>query len=226
MAYYRRGNRNRKYYKKSYNKKYYKKKNDSIYEIIEVLFFLFSLPFKAIFGLLELIIKHTSKNKNIDRADTSGHTFRSTSNYTNCEKLRSFEIKDHEGTEEKKYEAKEAFITECEKKFFDAIKAIVGENYIVQPQINLASIVNKVTADRYRNELFRNIDFGVFDKSYKLLVLIEINDPSHDRSDRKDRDDKVKKICEEASIPLVTFWTKYGVNEEYIKNRLSKHLAL
>lgn len=223
MGYYRRGNRNRNYYK---NKKYYKKKNNPIYEIIEMLFFLLSLPFKAIFALVKFIGKCTEKTEYTNPQNSSNYHSPALSHYTNYEKVRAFESAESEKAEEKKYEAKDIFITECEKKFFDAIKSIVGENYIVQPQINLASIVNKVTADKYRNELFRNIDFGVFDKNYKLLILIEINDPSHDKSDRKDRDDKVKKICAEANIPLVTFWTKYGVNEEYIKSRLSKHIVL
>ena len=226
MGYYKRGNHNRSYYKKTYKKRYYKKKNDSTYEIIEMLFFLFSLPFKIIIALIRLIVKFTSKKEHISRENSSNNYSPAVSNYTNYERIQAFETAKNEKKEEKKYEAKDAFITECERKFFDTIKVIVGANYIVQPQINLASIVSKVTADKYRNELFRNIDFGVFDKNYKLLVLIEINDPSHDGNDRKDRDDKVKKICAEANIPLVTFWTKYGVNEEYIKNRLSQYIEL
>lgn len=217
MSYYRR----KKYYSK---KRYYKKKNSS-QEIFEILFFLFSLPFKAVNAIIRLIttiIEKQSSNSN----NTTFNSSHETSNRKNREVVRNYETLSVQHEAEKRYEAKDAFITECEKKFFEAIRSVVGENYIVQPQINLASIVNKTTADKYRNELFRNIDFGVFDKDYKLLVLIEINDPSHDREDRRNRDDKVKKICNEANIPLVTFWTKYGINDEYIKNRLSPYLSI
>ena len=150
MGYYRRGNRNRNYYK---NKKYYKKKNNPIYESIEMLFFLLSLPFKAIFALVKFIGKCTEKTEYTNPQNSSNYHSPALSHYTNYEKVRAFESAESEKAEEKKYEAKDIFITECEKKFFDAIKSIVGENYIVQPQINLASIVNKVTADKYRNEL-------------------------------------------------------------------------
>ena len=124
------------------------------------------------------------------------------------------------------YASKSSIMSDCEKAFFEAFQEIVGDNYIVQPQINLASVVRKETASRYQNELFRNIDFGIFDKSYNLLLLIEINDRTHERSDRIQRDKKVQGICENAGIPLVVFWTKYGVNKKYIKDRLGQYLSL
>jgi len=110
--------------------------------------------------------------------------------------------------------------------FFYALKKIVGDKYIVHPQVNLASIIEKTSDSKYRNELFRNIDFCIFDNNYKPLVLIEINDASHMTADRKRRDQKVKDICAEAKLPLITLWTKYGVNEAYIKSTLASHLIL
>lgn len=77
----------------------------------------------------------------------------------------------------------------------------------------------------YHNELFRNIDFGIFDKSYNLKLLIEINDKTHTLSDRRERDKKVRTICAKANIPIITFRTSYGINEEYIEKRLHKYLT-
>ncbi len=127
--------------------------------------------------------------------------------------------------EHTKYTAKRNFLTKTEKKFYDVFCKIVKDEYIVQPQVNLASIVNKSSYELYRNELFRNIDFGIFDKSYKLKLLIEINDNSHFKHDRQARDKKVRSICANANIPLITFWTSYGINEQYIENRLKKYLS-
>lgn len=124
------------------------------------------------------------------------------------------------------YSAKASLMTDCEKEFFKAFQKIVGSYYTVQPQINLASIIDKESQQRYRNELFRNIDFGIFDASYSLKLLIEINDSSHMQKERGVRDSKVRAICEEAGIPLITFWTKYGVNKPYIYNQLVKYLPL
>lgn len=124
------------------------------------------------------------------------------------------------------YTSKASLMTKCERSFFEATKKIVEPEYIVQPQINLASIIDKESHNRYRNELFRNIDFGVLDRNYKLQVLIEINDKTHTERSRRERDQKVQAICAEAGIPLITLWTRYGVNEKYIAERLAKHLAL
>lgn len=124
------------------------------------------------------------------------------------------------------YLLKDSLITDCEKTYLDSIKEIVEPEYIIQPQINLASIIDKKSDDRFRNELFRNIDFGIFDQNYKPLLLIEINDQSHSTPERKERDKKIKDICTDAKIPLIILWTNYGVNKEYIKKRLSEHLTL
>lgn len=124
------------------------------------------------------------------------------------------------------YLLKKSLITQNEKPYFETIKKIIEPQYIIQPQINLASIIDKKSSDKFRNELFRNIDFGIFDQDYKPLLLIEINDESHLTSSRKERDKKVHAICQDACIPIITLWTKYGVNEAYINKRLCEFLLL
>lgn len=40
------------------------------------------------------------------------------------------------------------------------------DKYIIMPQINLASFVQKTRNSKYNNELFKNIDFAIFSKYY------------------------------------------------------------
>jgi len=120
------------------------------------------------------------------------------------------------------YELKPSLISYSEKPFLDAVKEAVPAGYIVQPQVNLASIIDKKGSFKYQNELFRNIDIGIFYPDYKPLALIEINDMSHNDQRRQERDKKVKLICEEAGIQLITLWTKYGVNQKYITDRVNQ----
>ena len=42
--------------------------------------------------------------------------------------------------------------------------------------------------------------------------------------ERRQRDEKVSAICADAGIPLVTFWTNYGVNRPYIEKRIREAL--
>ena len=123
------------------------------------------------------------------------------------------------------YDLRNRLITQNESVFFDAIKASVPQKYHVFPQINLASFIDRTDNARYRNELFRNVDFLITDSEYAPKIVIEINDQSHFDRDRQARDEKVKKICEEAGIPIIKLWTSYGVNKDYIQKRIDEGLA-
>lgn len=122
------------------------------------------------------------------------------------------------------YEVKQSLITETEKRYLDAIKSVLPAGVFLQAQVNLASIIVRTDHSKYQNELYRNIDACIFDTSYKPLVLIEINDSSHNDNKRKERDQKIRNICEEAGIPLITFWTSYGINPDYMRERVYKSL--
>lgn len=121
--------------------------------------------------------------------------------------------------------SKKQFMTNNEFYFYKIFKEIAIENNLtIQPQVNLASIINKKDA-KYRSELFRNIDFAFFSQDYKeLLLLIEINDNTHKQSKRKERDKKVKNICELAKIKLINFYTDKPNEKEYVKNRILKEI--
>lgn len=93
------------------------------------------------------------------------------------------------------------------------------------PQVNLGAIINKDTNRRYRTELFRNIDFGIFTKDYsKILLLIEINDNSHNKKDRIRRDKKVDEIVNKANIRLIKFYSNYPNKKEYVKERVKEEI--
>ncbi len=131
-------------------------------------------------------------------------------------------IEDEEKSEIKIYERKE-FMSTYELLFYEKIKDLENE-YKIVPQVNLATIVKKINRG-YINELFKNIDFAIFDKYYKnVLLLIEINDSTHNKINRKDRDLKVKKICNDCNIKLITFYTKYPNEKEYVLKRIKEEL--
>lgn len=125
-----------------------------------------------------------------------------------------------------KYQSKQ-LMSEYEKYFYEILSKNFAQHYIIMPQVNLASIIEKIKdfPKQYQNELYRNIDFGVFDKnSMKPLLLIEINDKTHNQPDRIKRDLKVKEICNQANIKLITFYTKYDNKPNYIISRVKKEL--
>ena len=121
------------------------------------------------------------------------------------------------------YFAKESLLTSTEMQYYRILEAYFGKDYRVLPQINLASVVDKEGAG-FRTELFRNVDFGIFDINFRPIVLIEINDNTHFRKDRQERDESVALILKKAHLPLVTFWTKDGIDAKQIYSELKKYL--
>lgn len=123
------------------------------------------------------------------------------------------------------YNLKSSLVTQLELKYLNCIKSVLPEGYLVQAQANLATFIDKTDGSAFQNELFRNVDFIIVDFNYKPILLIEVNDQSHLSKDRQVRDKKVRLICEEAGIPLITLWTSYGVNSEYIAKRIEEGIA-
>lgn len=138
-----------------------------------------------------------------------------------------FGIKDDEDVEKAttdiKYE-KKPIMSDYEIMFYNRMKDLETE-YNIVPQLVLSSVVDKKSKQKYRSELYRIIDFAIFSKDYsKLLLLIELNDNTHNQRKKKDRDLKVKKICNSAKIKLITFYTKYPNEKDYIINRIKKEI--
>jgi hypothetical protein len=140
-------------------------------------------------------------------------------------KIREIDEKEEKYNNEK-YKIKEQYLTPTEVKFGNALKKIVTPMYLIYPQVPLSQIVEKISGSKYRNELYRVVDFCIFNAKYKPLVVIEINDNTHNTKERYIRDMKVKEILDKANLPIITLWTSYGVNYDYIERRLKEYIEL
>ncbi len=106
--------------------------------------------------------------------------------------------------DEKMYYLKDKLMTDNEFKLFNYTKNFLNKDYILLPQVNLQAIIDTYQNSYRNDELFRNIDYVIFDKSYTPLLAIELNDPSHYTNPEKiTRDESVKSILEVVSLPLI-----------------------
>ena len=120
--------------------------------------------------------------------------------------------------------AKRDFMTQTEMIFYNKIKDL-NDEYVVIPQVNLGTIIKKKTKG-YRNELFKNIDFVIFSKDFKeVLLLIELNDSTHQQYNRKKRDRNLNDICKSSNIKLMTFYTKYPNEKTWVLNRIRNEIS-
>lgn len=111
-------------------------------------------------------------------------------------------------------------MTNAEYEFYLKLKSLENE-YAIIPQISLSSIVKKINNTSYYTDLFRIIDFAIFSKDLnELLLLIELNDSTHNTNQRHERDLKVQKICNDCNIKLMKFYTSYPNEKEYVINRI------
>ena len=165
--------------------------------------------------LLYIIIK-LIKEKNKDN-DT---------NIRRIEELKEKELTKEDNNINKNQYKKKYFLTNTEKQFLSILYELKKYNLIIIPQINLATIIQKTGEFRYQNELYRNIDFGIFDKNYNILLLIELNDISHQQYKRRERDMKVNEIVKQADIKLINFYTDKPNKPEYVIKRIMNELAI
>ena len=87
--------------------------------------------------------------------------FKSSTDYEDDSEELYYENKEDNNIEEQynqpSYKARNSIMTDCEKAFFEVFNEVLGEDYIVQPQINLASIINKESHSNLLSEIQLNI---------------------------------------------------------------------
>ncbi|MDR1138833.1 MAG: DUF2726 domain-containing protein [Clostridiales bacterium] len=120
------------------------------------------------------------------------------------------------------YKTKDNIVSSVEHDFYQKLVRAVP-NYTVLQQVPLSNIIDKVSHNAFRNELFRVIDYCIVERSsYKPILLIELNDASHKKSDRRLRDQKVKDICNIANINLIFFYTNVDYDIKTISRTIRK----
>lgn len=126
---------------------------------------------------------------------------------------------------QKAYRRKSTYISRAEWEFLQVLRNVVGARYEVCVQAPLVSVIDKVSGGAFRNELFRVVDYLIVDSvSYEPLLLVELNDASHNRADRRERDRKVAEICADAGMPLVAFTTAESHDVPAVRKTVLKML--
>jgi len=126
---------------------------------------------------------------------------------------------------ENAYVKKTYIMTASEYEVFRRVERILqNTKYLILPQVATRSIVNKTNG--YRDyELNTIVDSRICTRNgYSPVLVIELNDNSHNEKERRERDEKQKAIFKSANMPLITLWTNLENNPAYIKERIEKIL--
>jgi hypothetical protein len=129
------------------------------------------------------------------------------------------------------YRLRDDFLSPAETSFFQVIKSMMGNFFIICPKVSLADIFfvtrpneNKGAHNRINR---KHVDFMICEpQTMAPLFAIELDDSSHDRADRMERDTFVDSVFEAAQLPLlhIPVQRSYNTNELGIlfKNTLQK----
>ena len=107
------------------------------------------------------------------------------------------------------YKAKQYFFSNAEASFYHFLKKMLEENMIIFPHVALRDLVSisgieKSSFYKFYNQIDRKqVDFLLVDpKSLKPMLVIELDDSSHQRADRINRDEFVEKVLSTANMPI------------------------
>lgn len=98
-----------------------------------------------------------------------------------------------------------------ERAAIDTLARQLPKTHRLCPQVRLLDMLSVRDGDRARwrttcNRLgSKSVDFAVIDAAGRVVLVIELNDSSHDRPERRDRDKLVRAALDQAGIPLTVF---------------------
>lgn len=166
-----------------------------------------------IIGLVWIIKKIVNMflNKPEEETEQKRNTTKNNNNYNN----NGFGAQNN-------YYTRKYLMTKYERKYLDIIQEMYP-NYKVVPQVCLFSVIKKKYNKSFK-ELFKTVDIGIFDENYSPIMLIEINDESHQMEDRQRRDNSVYGVCYDAGIPIYMFDYDNESGELVDENELFKAL--
>lgn len=116
------------------------------------------------------------------------------------------------------YETKTYLLTNHEKKFLNEFLKPKYSGYIINPQVRVADVIEPISNLSYgqkKSALYQitqwHFDFVITDKNYKILLVIELDDASHDKKDRARRDGILNLACKNAGLELHRYRLHQGL---------------
>lgn len=148
---------------------------------------------KKIINIIKSLFKYIQKEKKPERIRCK-----------NCGREYSVDFLNQFDTSEYNFYKKKYLMSKVENVFFEVLKEIVNEKYEVYPQIPLNVLVNS-NQQAFRNKINRKrVDFVIFSKEYyNPLLVIELDDKTHELEVRVDRDNLVDMALFKCDLPIL-----------------------
>lgn len=116
----------------------------------------------------------------------------------------------------KEYKRKSC-LTPTEQFFYRHLRKLVKEEYKIDPQVVIASIIETNGCSNWNKINKKTVDFVIRDENLNAILAIELDDKSHNRYDRIQRDNFVNQVFRDAGIPLIHIKTSNSYEKEINK---------
>jgi hypothetical protein len=126
------------------------------------------------------------------------------------------------------YKKKNYIFSAAERSFYEVLVRLIPE-YTVFAKIRLADLVY-VQSDRaafwshFNRISAKHVDFAVCDKDLAPILVIELDDSSHEAEKRKTREEFVDQVLSAAAVPIVRVPARRGYVLEDIRKLIRIHL--
>lgn len=237
---YRRYNNYRPYhrYKRYHNYKWHRsssKNQDNAGDLFLALLWLGSLIGNLIFAILKIIVggvvglvKHMRRGRvptyQIQINKTLANPVAEPVTYVPAPEIKP---QIEEDTNNSRYSLRQSLITPAEKDFLKVLEEVVGDRYIIKPQVQLSSIVKPVDSNEHFTNYHdfnqikaKSIDFVLFDKDYRPYLAIELDDSSHRRWDRMKRDIFIDDVMKGVHLRIIHVPVEYAYNSEELRSEI------
>lgn len=121
------------------------------------------------------------------------------------------------------YEKKDYLCSRSEQKFFKQLINLLPKQYYVHCQSSLISLLKPADLRSARMVWAKRMDYVITDRDSKILLVIELDDKSHDRKDRKKRDKFVNKTLR-GKHPLLRINTKNSRDTSFVRTEIERML--
>ena len=124
-----------------------------------------------------------------------------------------------------KYIKSEYLLTKNELKFYKILKQITNKlGYSLFCQVSLYQIVNSKDYRDFNKIKSKSIDFVLTQENCKILLCIELDDPTHEKKKRIERDNFINKLFEELEIKYLRIPVQNFYNIEELENKIKESL--
>jgi hypothetical protein len=117
----------------------------------------------------------------------------------------------HTQDEKSPYVLCETVLSHKEKSFYDSLLPITSKlGLTVFAKMRLADFINAPVGNPFNEKLFykissKHVDFILCNSDMKPVIVIEVDDKTHDRIDNKERDEFKNRLFKYVDIPLLRF---------------------